>query len=107
MYRFLMSKRYVNLLFMLGSNKNLHQLSREPKINMTISHLSNVTDQWKKEGLITKAKSGRETEIKLTEVGEKLVEIVRKYDTIAANQLNKTKNKEKKEEKDERKSEVV
>ncbi len=88
-----MCKRYVNLLFMMGKEKNIHQLSREPKINMTISHLSNVTDQWKKEGLITKTKSGRETEIKLTEVGKKLVEVVRAYDEIAVTQINKSKGK--------------
>ena len=96
--------------FMLGGDKNIHQLSREPKVNMTVSHLSNVTDQWKKEGLITKTKSGRETEIKLTEIGKQVIEIVRKYDEIATVQIDKSKNKEKKEEKNgktEGKSEVV
>ena len=109
MYRFLMSRRYVNLLFMMGKEKNIHQLSREPKINMTISHLSNVTDQWKKEGLITKKKSGRETEIKLTDIGKKVVEIVRSYDEIAVTQINKSKNKkeEKNDGKTEGQSEVV
>jgi len=109
MYRFLMSRRYVNLLFMLGSDRNIHQLSREPKINMTISHLSNVTDQWKQEGLITKNKSGRETKIKLTEIGKKVIEIVKQYDEIATAQLNKIKNPEKKENEREvkRKSKVV
>jgi len=109
MYRFLMSKRYVNLLFMMGKEKNIRQLSRDPKINMTISHLSNVTDQWKKEGLINKKKSGRETEITLTEIGKQVVEIVRKYDEIAIIQVSKSKNKkeEKNEGKIEGKSKVV
>jgi len=109
MYRFLMSKRYANLLFMLGGDKNIHQLSRDPKINMTVSHLSNVTDQWKREGLIAKGKSGREAEIKLTETGKKIVEIVRQFDEIANAQLNKIKNnqEEKNEGKTERKSQVV
>ncbi|MEK0335842.1 MAG: hypothetical protein QQN41_00195, partial [Nitrosopumilus sp.] len=76
----------------------------------TISHLSNVTEQWKKEGLITKTKSGRETEIKLTEIGKKIVDIVRQYDEIAIIQINKSKNKAVKEEQngeDERKGEMV
>ncbi len=93
-----MNKRYVNLLFMLSSDKNLHQLSKELNINMTISHLSNVTDQWKKEGLITKTKNGRETDIKLTEIGHKLTEIVRQYFDLANTQINKIKNKENTEE---------
>ena len=80
MYRFLAQKRYVHLLFSLNKNKNLHDLSREPNINMTISHLSNVTDQWKKEGLITKKKSGRETLIKLTKIGEEVVDLINKYE---------------------------
>jgi len=97
MYRFLMSKRYMNLLFMLGNKRNIHQLSRDPKINMTISHLSNVTDQWKKEGLITKTKSGRGTEIKLTDIGKQVEEIVRRYEEIAITQVNKLKNNKKEE----------
>jgi len=74
----------VNLLFMLGK-KNIQQLSRDPQVHMTISHLSNVTAQFRKEGLISKETKGRETEIKLTKKGEKLVEIVREYDDLANN----------------------
>ena len=61
---------------------------------MTTSHLSNVMDQWKREGLIEKEKKGRETEIKITDLGKELVEILRKYDQIATKQLNKIKNKQ-------------
>ena len=89
-----MSKRYVNLLFNLDSGKNIHQLSKEPKINMTISHLCNVTDQWKKEGLIEKTTQGREAKIVLTEIGKQIVEIVQKYDEIATSQLKNLKEKE-------------
>lgn len=51
-------------------------------------------DQWKREGLIEKEKKGRETEIKITDLGKELVEILRKYDQIATKQLNKIKNKQ-------------
>ena len=108
MYRFIAQKRYVNLLFMMGGRKNLHQISKDPKVAMTISHLSNVTDQWSKEGLITKEKNGREIDIQLTEVGVDLVKIMRQYADIANKQLNKlpiepAKQEVKKEEKDGRK----
>lgn len=93
MYRFICSKRYVNLLFMLGGSKNLHQLSKEPKVNMTISHISNVTDQWKREGIINKIEKGREIKTELTEIGKQLIEVLRRYDEIATTQLDKLKNK--------------
>jgi len=91
MFRFLINKRYVDLLFMVGDNKNIHKLSREPKINMTISHLSNVTNQWKKEGLIIKRKMGRETEMELTEFGIKFSKVLRELYSLIIGQLNKIK----------------
>lgn len=48
-------------------------------------------DQWKKEGLVTKEKKGRETEIKITDIGKELIEVLRQYDEIATKQLNKIK----------------
>ena len=93
MYRFICSKRYVRLLFSIDK-KNIHQLSKES--DMTTSHLSNVMDQWKREGIVTKEKKGRETEIKITDLGKKIIEILRNYDEIATKQLDKIKNKEEK-----------
>ena len=61
---------------------------------MTVSHLSNVMDQWKREGLIEKEKKGRETEIKITDLGKEIIEILRKYEEIATRQLNKIKGVE-------------
>ena len=58
---------------------------------MTTSHLSNVMDQWKKEGLVTKEKKGRETEVRITEIGKEIIEILRQYDEIATKQMNKIK----------------
>lgn len=84
MHRFLMNSRYVNLLFLMGKGKNIQQLSREPKVHMTVSHLCNVTDQWRKEDIIFKETKGRETDIKLTKKGERLVEIVREYEELAS-----------------------
>lgn len=80
MYRFLMSRRYANLLFTIGKHKNLHALSKET--DMTISHLSNVTDQWVREGLIKKTRSGREVDVEITAKGQKLVELTRKFDDL-------------------------
>ena len=80
-----MSKRYVNLLFLMGKKKNIHQLSRE--IDMTTSHLSNVTDQWHREGIIVKVKNGREVELELTKKGEEIVTLLRKYDSISKKEI--------------------
>ena len=89
MYRFLMSRRYVKLLFAIGSSKkkNILQLSRVS--NMTSSHLTIVMKQLEKEGLINKIKSGREFDIELTEVGKEVLKIVQAYHKIATKQLNK------------------
>jgi len=88
MYRFIAQKRYLKLLFSIDG-KNIHQLSKES--DMTTSHLSNVMDQWSREGLVTKEKKGRETEIKITDLGKEVIEILRQYDEIATKQINKIK----------------
>jgi len=91
MYRFICNKRYLKLIFAING-KNIQQLSRIT--NMTTSHLSNVMDQWQKEGIVTKERKGRETEVKITEVGKKMVEILREYGEIADFQLNSIKLQE-------------
>ena len=95
MYRFVCNQRYVKLLFSIRENKNIHQLSRES--NMTTSHLSNVMDQFKREGIIEKEKKGREVEITLTEKGIELLEILRQYDNLNLKEALE-KDKEAKEE---------
>lgn len=82
-----MNKRYVNLLFMIGNDKNIHELSKEA--DMTYSHLSNVTDQLQKEGIIIKLRKGREIEIKITDFGKKVIDIVRTFDDLATRQMEK------------------
>lgn len=79
MYRFIVQKRYVKLMFLIDG-KNIRQLSRD--VNMTTSHLSNVVDQFVREELVTKKQKGREVEISLTEKGKKVVEILREYDDL-------------------------
>ena len=80
MYRFLAQKRYIRLMFIING-KNIRQLSRE--VDMTTSHLSNVVDQFQKEGLVTKTKKGREVDIAITEKGKELIEVLRQYSEIA------------------------
>ena len=67
-FRFLCSKRYFFLFFDIN-NKNLRELSKK---HGTVSHLSIVTDQFTREGLITKEPKGREVEILLTNKGKEL-----------------------------------
>ena len=80
MYRFLMNLRYVKLLFSIDGDKKMHQLSKES--NMTTSHLSNVMDQFRREGIIEKEKKGREVEIRITDKGQELIEILKKFDEL-------------------------
>jgi DNA-binding MarR family transcriptional regulator len=93
MYRFLLNKRYAALLTVIGKKKNLHELSRD--VDMTISHLSNVTDQWEKEGMITKKRIGREVDLDLTEKGKNIVDLIQKFEDVS-----KMEAKEKNEGKD-------
>jgi len=83
MYRFICSRRYVNLLFAIGikKRKNILQLSRES--DMTSSHLTIVMRQFEKEGLINKIKNGREYEIEFTEKGKSLLKIIQEYNQLA------------------------
>ena len=60
MYRFIAQKRYVRLMFLING-KNIRQLSKE--VDMTTSHISNVMDQFAKEGLIEKERKGRKKTI--------------------------------------------
>jgi len=88
MLRFICNSRYIKLFFDIDG-KNLVELSKK---HGTVSHLSTVTDQFKKEGLITKEVKGREVEILLTEEGKELIKILRAFDNFARKQLEKIKN---------------
>ena len=88
MFRFIISKKYMNLMFSIKNNKNIQQLSRES--GMTTSHLSNVMDEWQRENIIVKERKGREAEIKLTEKGKKLVELLRQYNNLKEEKCLKT-----------------
>jgi len=90
MFRFFANRRYFKLYFLMQKDGNIHQLSRE--VDMTTSHLSIVTDQLEREGLIIKHRKGRECSIELTEAGKEFGEILRKYDELATELLNKIKN---------------
>ena len=90
MFRFFGSKRYFNLFFEING-KNIIHLSKK---HGTVSHLSTVTDQLVREGLITKEQKGREVEILLTDEGKEFLEIIRKFDDFAVAQLKKIKSRE-------------
>ncbi len=94
MYRFIAQKRYVRLMFSING-KNIRQLSKQ--VDMTTSHLSNVMDQFAKEGIIEKERKGREVGIKVTEKGKELIEILRKFEELAERQINKEEPGEKDE----------
>lgn len=94
MFRFFANRRYFKLYFLMEKTENIHELSRET--DMTTSHLSIVTDQLEREGLIIKHRKGRECSIKLTDLGKEFGEILRKFDELASTQLNKIKNPEEK-----------
>ena len=83
MYRFLASRRYVNLMFAIESQKkkNITQLSKETGFHG--GHLTIVMRQWEKEGVIEKMKSGREFDIGFTDKGKQFLELVRTFDKLA------------------------
>ena len=87
MFRFFCNQRYFKFFFDING-KNLRDLSKK---HGTVSHLSTVTDQLSKEGLITKIPEGREVVIKLTKEGEEFKEILRTFYNFATKQLEKVK----------------
>ena len=96
MFRFFGNQRYFKLFFNIDK-KNLRELSKD---HGTVSHLSNVTDQLAREGLIEKKRKGREIEIHLTEEGKEFLLILREFDKFAKKQMEKIKNGVKDEGKD-------
>ena len=90
MFRFFCNQRYFKFFFDING-KNIKELSKK---HGTISHLSVVTDQLKKEGLITKVTVGREVDIKLTEKGEEFKKILRTFDNFATKQMEIVKKEE-------------
>lgn len=87
MFRFFCNQRYF-LLFFNIENKNIRELSKKYG---TVSHLSIVTDQLVKEGLINKIKKGREVEIEITEQGLEFLKLLRKLYNFMILQENKFK----------------
>jgi len=104
MFRFFGNQRYFKLFFDIDG-KNLKELSS--KDHGTISHLSTVTDQLVREGLITKKVKGREVEISLTKEGKEFIEILRTFYNFATKQMDKIKNGENNEGKTDFKKEKV
>ena len=90
MFRFFANQRYFRLFFEIDK-KNLRELSKH---HGTVSHLSTVTNQLVREGLITKTTKGREVEIALTKEGKEFIEILKTFYNFAEKQLNKIKNGE-------------
>jgi len=93
MFRFFGNQRYFKLFFNIDK-KNLRELSKD---HGTVSHLSTVTDQLVREGLINKTTKGREVEISLTKEGKEFMEILRSFHDFATKQMDKIKNGEKNE----------
>ena len=87
MFRFVGNQRYFKLFFSIDK-KNIMELSKD---HGTISHLSNVTDQFVREGLIEKSKKGREIEINLTEDGKEFMKILMDFNDFATKQIEKVK----------------
>ena len=92
MFRFFGNQRYFKLFFDLNG-KNLHELSKK---HGTISHLSVVTDQLSREGLIIKERIGREVELKLTPEGEEFKKILISFYEFSKKQLKVADENERK-----------
>ena len=95
-YRFIISKRYHNLLKALSNakDKNSQEIARDT--NMTTAHLSRVLSQFTAEGLLIRhLKDGRENQIRLTKKG---VEVLFGLDKIEKIFNDEIKTKLEKEE---------
>lgn len=91
-YRFIIQKRYHNLLKILSQAKERtsHDISKE--VSMTTAHLSRVISQLSSEGILTREeKDGRSIKIKLTKKG---VEILFLFDSIEKTMSKKTEEPE-------------
>lgn len=92
-YRFIIQKRYVELLSMVGYQKTMKNLIN--KSGHTPRHISVVTSQWENKGLVTKKTKGREIEISITEIGKEFLELMDKIDKLGEKSKIKTETKSK------------
>ena len=77
MKRFVYKKIYADLLIsMIDRKAQIDELAREHKTNA--GHLRNVLDQWTREKVVNKVKSGREYQITLTTKGLAIAKVLAK-----------------------------
>jgi len=91
MFRFFANQKYFKLYFSIVRCNNLRTLAKNS--GMTIAHLSRVTDQLVKEGLLIKKPVGREVSIEYTEEGKKFNQILYEWTKLH----NKVQNKSQEE----------
>jgi len=89
MYRFIKSRRYINLFLSIREDKNILKLSKES--GLTAGRLSIIIDQWVKEGLFVKVKNGREISLVITEFGKHYKKALKECHELALKQLKSEK----------------
>ena len=92
MYRFLMNRRNMELLFKIGMDgkKNMQFFCRE--VNVSPSHMTGMINQFVREQLVIKIPHvgrGQEYNIKFTDKGKELLELLAKYKELAERPLKK------------------
>lgn len=86
MYRFIINKRYVNLLKAIArpGKHDILEISRETGI--TYSRMSNLIMQFAREGLVIKNRSkegpGKKLDVSITKKGDGVIEAFNKIDEI-------------------------
>ena len=93
MKRFVYNEKYAKLMVKMSQKE--HQIDELAKaVDANSGHLRNVLDQWQKEKVIHKSRSGREYNIKLTDKGKAMANKLAEVMDIDNNYQFKQENKE-------------
>lgn len=93
MYRFVINKKYVNLLIaMLDGEKKIRQMCK--KVDISYFHLTNVLQQWQEEGVVNRTRDQNSLDITLTEKGKRIVNALLQLKTAIEEEPEKEEQKE-------------
>lgn len=88
MYRFVANKKYINLLIAIEEGeKKIRQLCK--RVDMSYFHLTNVLQQWQKEGVIDRTRDQNSLNITLTEKGKRIVKALLDFKTAVEEEPEK------------------
>ena len=88
MYRFVANKKYISLLIAIEEGeKKIRQLCK--RVDICYFHLTNVLQQWQKEGVIDRTRDQNSLNITLTEKGKRIVKALLEFKTAVEEEPEK------------------